>query len=69
MSTFDDNVQFLLQTDAGIRPAQTQKKKSQCTPMEWAQKLKYQKEYYEKNTPCFRIYQRRWECKQREVSN
>ena len=61
---FDNNVRYLLENEE-LRPAQTQKKKSECTPMEWAQKLKYQQQYYTHNVDAFRVYQRRWECKSR----
>ena len=60
---FDNNVQYLLQTEDNLRPVPTNKKKSECTPLEWAQKLTYQKLYYSSHTQEWDVYRRRWECK------
>lgn len=62
---FDDNVQYILETEKDLEPKSCSRPKSKCTPMEWAKKLKYQKEYYAQNIEAFRVYQRRWECKAR----
>ena len=64
MNAFDNNVQYLLQNEH-VRPAQTQKKKSECTPMEWAQKLKYQRRWNGLNKDAVAVYHRRYDCKKR----
>ena len=62
-TTFDNNVQYILETEKDLKPKSCSRPKSKCTPMEWARKLVYQRVYYSNHTEEWDTYRRRWECK------
>lgn len=55
---FDEQVARL--RAAGIFPVSTAKKKSQCTPEEWAANLEWRSGYYKTHKKEWEQYRNRW---------